>query len=132
MKKSLRFLTAAALAAAIGGCSIFVPHTQQITIQGQPSDAQIVINGNSVPTGTTYRVRRDRMLSIAVSKPGWTSYTGGSDYSLSAWGVLDIIGGVIWLVPFFGLCAPGSRSLHTDEFHYELVQKTPPQAQDQK
>jgi len=39
---------------------------------------------------------------------------------MSGLGVLDIVGGVIILLPFFGLASVGSRNLDEDAIHFTL------------
>ena len=121
IKDLFRMMVTAALVATISGCSLFVPHSQSITINGTPGDAVITVNGNTVYAPASIRVPRDKNVGILVSKEGYSPFLMSSGYSLSAWGVLDIIGGVIWLVPFFGLLAPGAYSLDNDTFYYSLA-----------
>ena len=121
MKKSIfNFVLSVMLAAAISGCSIFVPHFQTVTVTGEPEDAKVTINGNSVCIPGSLVLRRDKPIFLSVVKAGYQPYTSSCGYSLSGWGVTDLIFGVILLVPLFGLMSPGAYKLDMDHFDFTL------------
>lgn len=120
-RKLAKTLTAALLAFSISGCSLFMPWNQTISINGNPPDANVVVNGNTINAPGTVRVRRDKNVSIVVTKNGYQPFFMTSGYSLSACGILDIIGGFFWIVPLFGLLAPGAYRLDSDNFSYALT-----------
>ena len=121
IKKIFGTFTAILLATIIAGCSIFVPSTQTITINGQPAGAQVIVNGNSISAPGTVQVKRNVKVNIMVIKEGYNPYFMNSGYSLNTWGAIDIIGGFIWLVPFIGLAAPGAYNLDQESFYYVLT-----------
>ena len=93
----------------LSGCSLFVSSRQRITVSSDPSGAEVLVNGENLggspATGT---IRRDEPATIMVRKKGYETVTRSTSGRLSAWGIVDIIGGVIWLVPFFGLLGAGA------------------------
>lgn len=109
------------LLVSFSGCSLFVPHKQSITINGNPANAAVIVNGQQYMAPATIRVRRNKNVNIIATKNGYNTFTLQSGFSLSPWGVLDIIGGVCFLVPFFGLLAPGAYELDQDNFYYMLT-----------
>ncbi len=119
--RTLKTLTALALVAALAGCSIFAPRTQTITINGEPADAKIIVNGNVVSTPASIEVRRNKNISIMVTKKGYHPYSANTGFFLSQWGILDVIGGVLFLFPIIGLASPGAYALDQDSFYYVLT-----------
>ncbi|OPZ17032.1 MAG: PEGA domain protein [candidate division BRC1 bacterium ADurb.BinA364] len=109
-----RFLSASlavVLAANTLGCSFFVSRTQPLSVSSEPSGARVQINGMNV--GTTplqYRIARKEPASVLVTKEGFETQMRNTGTHISGWGILDIVGGCIWLVPFFGLLAQGAWS----------------------
>lgn len=94
------------------GCSTVVPDRQRFSVSASEPDAKIFINGNYLGQGDVQtQVPRDRDISVFVTKDGFISENRiiGNEFSLT--GILDIIGGVIILVPFIGLFFPGARQL---------------------
>jgi hypothetical protein len=76
---------------------------------------------DGIPAGkgtVTVMVTRDFNHTI-TAKVGERSGTVTLGYRLSALGILDIIGGILWLVPLIGLAAPGSRVPDSD--HVNVV-----------
>lgn len=113
------------LAVSLTGCSLFVPYRQTISISGHPANATVTVNGQQMTTPANIKVRRNKSVNIVVSKPGYNSFVSNSGYTLSSWGVLDIVGGVFFLVPFVGLIAPGAYELSQDHFNYVLTPVNP-------
>lgn len=109
------------LVVSISGCSLFVPHKQSISINGKPANATVIVNGRQYNTPTVIQVKRNKDVSIVVSKDGYNTFQCHSGHSLSTWGILDVIGGVCVLVPFLGLLSPGAFELDQDNFYYVLT-----------
>ncbi|MBN1419927.1 MAG: hypothetical protein JXP34_14195 [Planctomycetes bacterium] len=100
------------LVVAAPGCSFFVPFTQTITVTASEPDAQIVVNGAFVGSGTVQtRARRNTDVAVLVTKQGFRPTTRSIGHSMGAAGILDIIGGCVWLIPFLGLLSPGAWKL---------------------
>lgn len=121
MKNIFKTAIAVTMAVIVSGCSIFVPTTQVISINGEPAGAKIIVNGMPYSGPCTVAVKRNRMVSILVSKKGYSPYTGTIGTSLNTFGILDVVGGVCFLFPFIGLIAPGAFSLDQDAFYYILT-----------
>jgi len=114
-KQLFQALVALPLCFIFTSCSMFAPSTQQVTVTASERDAQIFINGNLMGTGVaSSSVRRNQDVSIMAKKDGYYPATRTIEPTLSTAGVLDIIGGCIWLIPFFGLLASGSHKLDTN------------------
>lgn len=121
IKKTAKIFTSAILCFVLSGCSLFMPWKQTISIKGNPPGATVVLNGNTVSAPGEFRVRRDKNVTIVVTKDGYHPHLAAAGYSLSTCGILDVIGGVIFLIPLFGLLAPGAYSLDNDTFYYVLT-----------
>ncbi len=86
------------------GCSLFGPRLETITVSSEPPGASVVINGMSVGhTPLRHQVRRAEDLLIEVRKAGFHTEYRSAHRTLSTIGIIDVIGGAIILVPFFGL-----------------------------
>lgn len=109
MRNLFRILTAVVTASAVCACSLFGPRTQTITVSSDPSGATVIVNGNAVgSTPLQTRVSRREDLLVEVREKGYeTAYRSGYR-TLSTLGILDIIGGFLILVPFFGLLSPAA------------------------
>ncbi len=104
-------------------CSLFAGSRQNISVNSDPAGAKVVIAG--MPVGNTplqYQIRKNEEAMITVSKEGYDSATGVTSTSLSTLGILDIIGGCIFLLPFFGLLAPGAYEQEPNNFYFSLNQ----------
>lgn len=106
----MRSIVLIALALAVG-CSAFAPTTQTLIISATDPKATLVLDGVSYGTGPkSVRVAPNISHSI-MAFAGDRHGTATVGRQLSSYGVLDIIGGCIWLVPFFGLASPGAWEL---------------------
>jgi len=93
---------------------------QQFSVTASEADAKIYINGDFIGTGNVKTtVPRARGTSVMVKKEGYYAATRDIGTKMSSLGILDIIGGCIWLVPFIGLAFPGSHEL--DQNNVSLV-----------
>lgn len=118
MKKTMIYLLV--ISQLVSGCSLFAPGRQQVTVTASEKDAEIFINGNLMGTGAaTATVKRNQDVAIMAKKDGFYPATRTIEPTLSSTGILDIIGGSIWIIPFFGLLAAGAHKL--DENNITIV-----------
>jgi hypothetical protein len=97
------------------GCSFFVPKMQTITIVASERDAAIFVNGNLEGMGTVQALLpRNRDVTILAKKEGYHTAEEIISSTTSTIGYLDIIGGFIMFIPYFGMFAPGFYKLETD------------------
>ena len=124
MKRMLRIMRQA-LCALRGltqvGCRCFMPWCQDVVVSGSPGDAEVWIKGEGTRrAGGVFSLRRDRDYSGSVVREGYQDEYFHISSHVNAVGVLDIIGGCFWLLPFVGLGFPGSHSLERDHYIYDL------------
>jgi len=125
MRKVISVLLILSIVILQSGCSAFRSGTQRITVSASESDAKIYINGAYVGEGTaTTRVPRDESVSIMAKKDDYLPATRQIGTKMSFTGILDIIGGCIILVPFFGLLFPGSHELDQTNVSIALERDT--------
>ncbi len=94
------------------GCSAFGGSRERFSVVASERDAQIFVNGELIGNGNVQTsVPRGKDVSVMVKKEGYYPATREIGTKMSFLGVLDIIGGCIILLPFFGLCFPGSHEL---------------------
>ena len=112
LKKLIAVSMVGLIAVAQCGCSVFAGSRQTFSVTTSEPDAQIFINGDMVGVGTARTsVRRDQTVSVMAKKEGYYPASRDIGTSLGTLGILDIIGGCIWLLPFIGLASPGSHAL---------------------
>lgn len=103
------------------GCSFAGPQTQMLTINSDPSGADVIINGRTVgKTPLQYEVDRGQDAMIQISKAGYRTEHIGTTRSLSEMGWLDIVGGCFLIVPWIGLVSPGAYMHEPDMFQVTL------------
>ena len=100
-------VTLAALMPVASGRSVFQPRTQRVTIVPSEADAKVYLNNQPVGTGKT-TIELDRNRTYAVSaRSGQNMGSASIGRRVSGTGVLDIVGGCFFLVPFVGCFTPG-------------------------
>lgn len=95
-------------------CSFTGGSKQPLTVMASDPRAAIYVDGRPVGTGTaTVQVKRNRAHSIMVRVDDRAG-VGHVGKTISTLGVLDLVGGLIFLVPFVGIFAPGFWTLQQD------------------
>ncbi|MEZ4331497.1 MAG: hypothetical protein R3F35_07070 [Myxococcota bacterium] len=113
-----------AVALATVSCSLAGPSTQPITIVPSNPNAQILVDG--VPRGKGVQsvdLSRKNAHSVLAKCKG-SSGVATIYRELSTTGILDIIGGVIILIPFIGLFAPGAYALSPETVSVAIPDET--------
>jgi hypothetical protein len=98
-----------ALIGALGAasCSFLVPGTQRIAIQPMHPNAEVFVDGVPLGRGPTSVAMARRDVHSVIAKCGVSSGSAFVNPSISATGVLDLLGGLFFLVPYLGYFAPG-------------------------
>ena len=110
------------------GCSLMVPRTTTLTITASDPDAEIYVNGALVGRGVaTPKVARNESHGI-TARVGDRVGAASVGTRVSALGVLDILGGILWLVPFVGIAGPGFFELDSTAV---TVMVPPPSSREQ-
>ncbi len=120
MKKILSF---ALCLFYLSGCSMFAPRQQKISIQTNVPESAIYVNGELVQVGqqAEFLVKRNYNAQIMVTAKGYYPAYRQLISELSTLGVLDIIGGIVLIVPLIGLAFPGAKSLDYTKVAIHLV-----------
>jgi hypothetical protein len=106
------------------GCSFVVPPNQSITINSNPSGAEVHLNGNFVGvTPGQYSVPRNQEQNVMITKDGYNPAMRTTTRQLSTTGILDIIGGILFLLPFLGLLSAGAWEQTPDNITVTLVEQ---------
>ena len=103
-KVIFRLISLAMISCFMAGCSLFGPRSESIGVSSDPPGARVIASGK--PVGTTplyFEAQRGNNLLIEVQKSGYQTQYRTLSRRMSTLGILDIVGGAIWLVPFFGL-----------------------------
>ena len=123
--RDIGILTIAALVLIHGtACSLVAPRMQSISVTSDPAGARVTVNGMSAGvTPTQYKIKKNEEASIVVGKDGYETATRLTSTTLSTIGIVDIIGGCIFLLPFLGLLAPGAWKQEPSNVHLNLYEK---------
>ena len=122
MKKLMSFLLVPVLVLSTTGCSAFRSSTQTLSVNTDQPDTEIYINGSMVGRGTaSVPVKRNQNASIMAKKDGFVTVQRSIGKSFNTTGILDLIGGVLILLPLFGLLAPGAYSLDEENINISMV-----------
>ena len=103
------------------GCSIFGGSTQPLMVNSDPPGANVLING--ISAGTTplqYQISRRGDLTVEVHKSGYTTQSRSTSRKQSSIGIVDVIGGAMFLLPLLGLIAPGAWEQDPSTFNVTL------------
>ena len=101
------------------GCSLFVSRQQAVTINSSHPDGRIFVDGQEVGTGkVATMLDRTESHSVLVKAPDGRVGTASLNNKISGTGVLDIVGGFIFFVPFVGVMGPGFWEL--DPTHVDV------------
>jgi hypothetical protein len=95
-----------------------------LTVTTDQPDTQIFINGTMAGQGTAQMpVKRNQTVSVMAKKDGYITVQRSIGKSLNTTGVLDIVGGVLILLPLFGLLAPGAYSLDETNINIMMIKE---------
>jgi len=112
VKRALSLLVCFAMMFNLTGCSAFRSSTQIVSVTSDQPDTEIFINGAMVGKGTASApVKRNENVQLMAKKDGYIPIQRSIGHSLNTTGVLDIVGGCLFLIPLFGLLAAGSNSI---------------------
>ena len=114
MKLVTMFVSATFLVSQ-SGCSFFASSMVPLTVICSEKDADLFIDGQPIGKGTVSTLVSRDSNHIIMAKKGDRVGTVAIGTRLSGLGILDIIGGFLWLIPFLGLASPGSRSPDRDK-----------------
>jgi hypothetical protein len=97
------------------GCSLFVPKQQAVTIRSTDPNADVYVDGANVGKGMI-SITLDRTHSHTVTAKTGDGKVGAAaiNKKISGTGVLDIVGGCFFLVPFLGVLGAGFWELDPD------------------
>lgn len=110
--RTMNYLLCLAIAFA-PGCSVLMPPTQTLTVRSN-EDARVYICGTYVGQGIgSSQVARNRAHTVHAELDGESRYATVG-VRISEAGVLDVVGGLFFLVPFVGVVAPGFWSLENE------------------
>jgi hypothetical protein len=102
-------------------CSFFASKTQTLNVISEPSGAQVQINGSMVGvTPLQYELSRYSDASLLITKKGYEPQQRYLSKSISTVGIVDIIGGVLIIIPIIGLLAPGAWELERNNISVVL------------
>ena len=88
---------------------------QAVTITSTASSGQIYVDDAPVGTGkVAIQLDRTKTHTVIVRVPGGQTGAASIGRRISGTGVLDLVGGVLLLVPFLGLFGPGFWELDPD------------------
>lgn len=107
-------------------CGLLVSGSQRITLSSDPDGAEVKMDG--MPQGVTpmtLRVSRREEPIFRFEKEGFRTEQRSTSREPNTIFILDIIGGVLILVPFLGLLGPGGWDIEPGNISVVLRPETP-------
>ena len=102
---------------SFSGCSFFAPSMQTIHITSWPEGAKVRAGGQVVgETPIQFEAHRGDNLLIEVQKEGYQTQYRTTSRTLSSMGILDAVGGCLFLVPLLGLLSSGAWKHDPDKY----------------
>lgn len=114
MNKVTQSLTASIMVFSFASCSLFSSGKQTIKIVTNDPNATIFVNGEPVGKGVVITTLKKNKSAAITAKSGNKNGVAVVDSELSTTGVLDIVGGCIFLLPFLGFCSGGAWQLEQE------------------
>ena len=118
---TFQLISLVAISFYMAGCSLFGPRNQSIGVSSDPPGAKVIASGK--PVGTTplyFEAQRWENMLIEVQKSGYQTQYRTLSRRMSTLGILDIVGGAIWLVPFLGLLSSAASEFEPAEIGITL------------
>ncbi|NIQ93218.1 MAG: hypothetical protein GWO11_02580 [Desulfuromonadales bacterium] len=103
------------------GCSAFAPATQTVSISANVPEVKAVVNGQTHVLPVSLEMKSDENVSINAYKEGYEPAHASLRPTISTTGVLDIIGGLLCLVPAIGIATPGAWDLHPATVNLTMI-----------
>ncbi len=124
LKKIISLILVSALIFPVSGCSAFRSNMQSFTVTTDQNDAEIYVNGSLAGKGAvTTQVKRDENVQVMAKKEGYVPIQRTIGTHMNSTSILDIIGGIIFIIPIFGLLAGGSKSLDQNNISITMVKE---------
>jgi len=112
-----RGLIASFALVSFSGCSFFAPSMQTIQITSSPEGAKVRAGGQFVgQTPIQFEAHRSENLLVEVQKEGYQTQYRTTSRSLSTIGIVDVVGGFVFLVPLLGLLSAGAWKHDPDKY----------------
>ena len=93
------------------GCSAFKPASIPFSVVCSEPGAYVTVNGDTVTPPASVVVRRDHVVVVQATKPGFHPYAKTVKWHFADSGKLDVAGTVLWFFPCFGLLTAGAWDL---------------------
>ncbi len=126
LRSSALMMAVASLFIVATGCSFAGPAKQILTVNVENDpEAQIRVDGQYIgKQSISHEVAVNKNHVVRVEASDGQIVTRKVNKRLSEFGILDIIGGVFFLVPFVGIAAPGFWKLDEDTISVRVPEPT--------
>lgn len=115
---------AVVLSFSMAGCSLLVPHTQDLSARCSERDATLFIEKETFTGEGTARVKRNKHVNIMCTKPGFKPANVESTTTFSGAGLADAVGTLIILLPGIGFLSPGAWRHQSDNVNVPMERET--------
>lgn len=120
IKNIFKTLIACAVCTGLASCSLFSSGKQKIMVQTNDPAAVIRSEGQYVGTGSGVVTLKKNRGHIITAENGSKKGMALVESEISVTGVLDIIGGCCFLLPFLGFVSKGAWTLNPDSVYIEV------------
>ncbi len=128
MKKVARMICSTGLIVSLvfaqSGCSVFAPPMQSLTVKASEKDAEIYVNGHFEGLGEIKtRVVKDEDVAIMATTKGFFHATRTIPTEMSTAGMMDVVGGCLFIIPLIGLFYAGAHQLQTSSVNMIMAER---------
>ena len=128
MRGMIQKMASVVAAISLTGCSLFGPRMQTLTISSDPTGAQVLINTDNVGnTPLRHQVHRGEDVLIEARATGYQTGYRKTNRTLSTLGLVDLLAGCVFVVPFLGLLSSAAWQHEPDAFGITLDPVVHPQ-----
>lgn len=108
----------------VSACSLVGKGSQRFSVNSHPPGALVFLDGNPVgATPLSTRIKRGDETSVMVRMDGYYPAMMTTSGSLSTLGIIDVVGGFIFLLPFFGLMSDAAWEQDPSTWTVVLVEE---------
>ena len=106
------------------GCSTLkTERFAEVAVICNPEGAIASVNDVHKDSPATFKVVTNKDIDVSCQKSGYITSSEKVRTHITATGVLDAVGGFLFLVPAIGLISPGAWALDKESFEITLVKQ---------
>lgn len=120
LKQAFRLMVVSLTCLGITSCSLFCSGSKTVLVSSNDPNAILRADGQYIGKGSGSASLKKNKTHIITAQNGTKQGAAMLDSEISITGVLDLIGGICFLVPFLGFLSKGAWTLDKDSVYVEV------------